>query len=374
MKYYKGMDVSTLPEVEHCGGKFFQAGKEGELLSILKSYDANAIRVRLWNNPYSETGEPYGAGTNDFKTAVELINRAKKLGFDILLDYHYSDFWADPGKQYIPKAWKEYDVAQLEQAVYEYTKDTLEELQDLDLLPELVQVGNELSNGLLWPYGKVPAYDNIAKFVNAGIRAAREVAAKAHKEIKIMIHLDNGGNNALYREWFDHFTEKGEDFDIIGLSYYPFWHGTFDMLENNMKDIAQRYQKDLIIAEVSMGHTMEDYAAYEKLNPEKRKGMATRKELIEKIEYPMTIQGQQDFMTELFTRLERVPEGRGKGFFYWEPGWIPVQGSGWANESALSYIKEAGPGGNEWANQALFDYEGNALPALETIKAYKPKK
>ena len=118
----------------------------------------------------------------------------------------------------------------------------------------MVQVGNELTNGLLWPYGKVPDYDNIARFVNAGIRAVKEVSETAladgsiSERILIMIHLDNGGNNALYREWFDNFVKRGEDFDIIGLSYYPFWHGTFDMLQNNMKDIAKRFGKELIIA------------------------------------------------------------------------------------------------------------------------------
>lgn len=373
MKYFKGMDISTLLEVEKCGGKFYDNGKEYELLSLLKKYDVNAVRIRLWNDPYGEDGSPYGAGTNDFEVTKELMRRSKEMGFDILLDYHYSDFWADPGKQFIPKAWRGYDVLQLEQAVYDYTKETLNDLWKEDLLPELVQVGNELSNGLLWPYGKVPEYDNIAKFVNAGIRAVREVAKEASKEIKIMIHLDNGGNNDLYREWFDNYVKRGVDFDIIGLSYYPFWHGTFDMLEKNMKDIAKRYGKDLIIAEVSMGYTMEDYNGYENLSAEERKGMATRKELIEKIEFPMTKEGQHDFMNELFRRLEQVPNGHGKGYFYWEPAWIPVPGSGWATESSLKYIEDKGPCGNEWANQALFDYEGNALPALNAVRDYQPK-
>lgn len=368
MKYYKGMDISTLLEVEKCGGKFYDGGKEGELLSILKSYDVNAVRIRLWNDPYSEEGEPYGAGTNDFNSVLELSRRAKEKGLDILLDYHYSDFWADPGKQFIPKAWRGYSVDELEQAVYDYTRDTLLILKKEDLLPCMVQVGNELTNGLLWPYGKTPNYDNIARFVKAGVRAVREVSDK----IKVMIHLDNGGNNELYREWFDNFVKRGGDFDMIGLSYYPFWHGTFDMLENNMKDIAVRYGKELIIAEVSMGYTMEDYASYEKLAPSQRKGMATRQELADKIEYPMTREGQTAFMNELFRRIAKVPENKGRGYFYWEPAWIPVPGSGWAAESSLKYIEDKGPCGNEWANQALFDYEGNALPALGAVRDYKP--
>lgn len=378
MKYYKGMDISTLLEVEKCGGKFYDKGQEREVLSILKDYDVNAVRIRLWNDPYSEEGEPYGAGTNDFKSVVELSKRAKEKGFDILLDYHYSDFWADPGKQFVPKAWRGYSVEELERAVYEYTKKTLLALKEEELLPDMVQVGNELSNGLLWPYGKVPEYDNIARFVSAGIRAVKEVSDMALAEgaisekILIMIHLDNGGNNALYREWFDNYIKRGEDFDIIGLSYYPFWHGTFDMLQNNMHDIAQRFGKELIIAEVSMGHTMEDYAEYEKLAPGQRKGMATRPALVEKIEYPMTLEGQKEFMKELFRRIASVPEGKGRGYFYWEPAWIPVPGSGWATECSLKYIEDKGPCGNEWANQALFDYKGNALPTWEAVRDYRP--
>ena len=378
MKYYKGMDISTLLEVEKCGGKFYDKGEEREVLSILKDYDVNAVRIRLWNDPYSEDGEPYGAGTNDFASVVELSKRAREKGFDILLDYHYSDFWADPGKQFVPKAWKGYSVSELEQAVYDYTKETLLALKAEGLLPNMVQVGNELSSGLLWPYGKVPEYDNIARFVSAGIRAVKEVSDGALAEgvisekILIMIHLDNGGNNALYREWFDNYVKRGEDFDIIGLSYYPFWHGSFDMLQNNMHDIAQRFGKELIIAEVSMGYTMEDYAQYEKLAPEQRKGMATRPALVEKIEYPMTLEGQKAFMEELFRRIASVPEGKGRGYFYWEPAWIPVPGSGWATECSLKYIEDKGPCGNEWANQALFDYDGNALPTWEAVRDYRP--
>ena len=181
MKYYKGMDISTLLEVEKCGAKFYDGKGPEDALDILKRYDVNAVRIRLWNDPYSEDGEPY------------------------------------------------------------YTKDTLLDLKEQGLLPNMVQVGNELTNGLLWPYGKVPDYDNIARFVNAGSRAVKEVSETAladgsiSERILIMIHLDNGGNNALYREWFDNFVKRGEDFDIIGHSYYPFWHGPYHMLQNNIK-------------------------------------------------------------------------------------------------------------------------------------------
>ena len=369
MKFVKGMDLSTLLELERCGAKYYDNGEERDLLAIMKSYDVDTIRIRLWNDPWSETGESYGAGENDLKTSLEIAKRVTAAGFGVLLNFHYSDFWADPGKQIKPKAWADYGVKELEQAVYYYTLESMRTFLDAGVNITMVQVGNELSNGLLWPEGKVPNYDNIATFVNAGIRAVR----KADATIPVMIHLDNGGNNALYREWFDNFTKRGEDFEIIGLSYYPFWHGSLQMLNDNMNDIAERYGKDLVIAEVSMGYTMEDYKNYEKLSDEERKGYATRPALVEKIEYPMTKQGQYDFMEDFLNRISHIKGGKGKGFFYWEPAWIPVPGSGWATPASLKYMNDPGPCGNEWANQALFDYDGNALPTLSLIRDFKPE-
>lgn len=368
--YIKGMDVSSLLEVEEHGGLFFDHGEKEDLFTILKKYGTNYVRLRLWNDPYSEDGRPYGAGTNDLLKTISLAKRAKAAGMGILLDYHYSDFWADPGKQRVPKAWRGLDASALTKKVYEYTKETLLQMQKEDVLPTMVQIGNEITNGLLWPLGQKPEYENIARFVSAGIWATREV----DDQIQIMIHLDNGGNHEMYLDWFDHYCKLGADFDIIGLSYYPFWHGNMVDLCNNMNDIAVRYQKQLVIAEVSMGFTMEDYAEYEQLAPEERKGYATKPELAAKVEYPMTREGQAEFMQDLFQCLEDVPEGRGRGFFYWEPAWLPVPGVHWATGAALEYTMEAGPGGNEWANQALFDYDGNALPALEVIRDYEPLK
>lgn len=367
-KFIKGMDLSTLLEMEKCGAKYYDNGTKTDLLTIMKNYDVDTIRIRLWNDPWSETGESYGAGENDLKTSLAIAKRVTEAGFGVLLNFHYSDFWTDPGKQIKPKAWQKLSVEELEQAVYEFTLKTMKLFLENGINITMVQVGNELSNGLLWPEGRVPHYGQIAKFVNAGIRAVR----KADATIPVMIHLDNGGNNALYREWFDHFMKYGEPFELIGLSYYPFWHGTLDMLNDNMNDIAKRYGKDLIVAEVSMGHTMEDYSAYEKLSGDDRKGYATKPALVEKIEYPMTEQGQCDFMEDFLNRISRIDGGRGKGFFYWEPAWIPVCGSGWATSASLAYMNDPGPCGNEWANQALFDYEGNALPALRVIRDFKP--
>lgn len=373
MNYVKGMDLSTLLELDRLGARYYDDGKERDLLDIMKDYDVDTIRLRIWNDPWGENHESYGAGENDVPTTLETAKRVSAKGFGVLLNFHYSDFWADPGKQIKPKAWEGMTVEELTQAVYDFTFDTMELFKKEGVNITMVQVGNELSNGLLWPEGKIDVdagigeYDNIAKFVSAGIRAVRKI----DPDIPVMIHLDNGGNNELYRRWFDHYVARGEDFDLIGLSYYPFWHGTMDQLINNMKDMAERYHKDLIIAEVSMGYTMEDYKDYEKLSDSERKGYATRPALVEKIEFPMTKEGQADFMRTLLARMETVAEHRARGFFWWEPAWIPVPGSGWATAASLEYMHDPGPCGNEWANQALFDYEGNVLPTLAVIRDYK---
>ena len=366
-KFIKGMDLSTLLEMERCGAKYYDHGQEMDILDIMTKYDVDTIRLRLWNDPKSESGEPYGAGNNDLAETIAIGKRVTDAGLGVLLNFHYSDFWADPGKQIKPKAWASYGVEELEKAVYDFTKDSLQKVLDAGVNVTMIQVGNELSNGLLWPEGKMPNYDNIAKFVSAGIRACREIKA----DIPLMIHLDNGGKNELYRDWFDHYVERGEDFDYIGLSYYPFWHGSLQSLEDNMNDIAVRYGKKLVVAEVSMGYTMEDYKSYEKLEDSERKSYATRQELVDKIEYPMTVQGQVDFTKDFLNRVAHVADDKGCGFFWWEPAWIPVPGSGWATPASLKYINDPGPCGNEWANQALFDYKGNALPALEVIRDFK---
>lgn len=445
MEFIKGMDISTLFEEEVRGAEYFDKGIKEDALLILKRYGTNYVRLRIWNDPYGEDGEPYSAGSNDLFKTIILSKRAKALGMGILLDFHYSDFWADPGKQIVPKAWRGLSKEELAVAVYDYTVEVLNKLKEENVLPDMVQVGNEITNGLLWPVGKKPAFDEIALFINAGIRGVRAVS----KDIPIMLHLDNGGFNSMYVEWFDNFIKRGEEFEIIGLSYYPFWHGTLEELSLNMKDMAERYGKKIVVAEVSMGFSMEDYRIYEiseqalknmwaeiytypsdidqnyssdiyqgysldnelnrhkayeripsreeiinhykaiKCSKEKSVletqfmdkvdnyisdnyiGMATRQELVEKLHYPMTPEGQADFMQDIMQRIAEVDGGL--GFFYWEPAWIPVYGCGWASEAALEYTGEKGPGGNEWANQALFDYEGKVLPALQTIKNFDGK-
>lgn len=366
MDFIKGADISSLLEVERCGGVFRDGGRQADALEILKDYGFNWVRLRLWNDPYDEKGGDYGGGVSDLAAVLTLARRARALGLRWLLDFHYSDFWADPGKQTVPKAWQGLDEAELEAEVYRYTRDVLCACRAAGVVPDMVQVGNELSNGLLWPTGRTPNWETICRYVTAGVQAVREEARSA----RVMVHLDNGGNHALYREWFDHYFRLGGDCDVIGLSYYPFWHGTLADLAANMDDIAPRYGRDLVVVETSMGFTMDSFAAWEDRPEDRRKGPATRPELVEQISYPMTPKGQTDFIRDLLETIDAVPEGRGRGFFWWEPAWIPVPGSGWAKEAGWEYVRERGPEGHEWANQALFDFDGGALPALAAIRDF----
>ena len=358
-----GADLSSLLEVEARGAKFYDGGRRDDPMAILKRYGVNTVRLRLWNDPYNADGVSYGAGGCDLDCVIALAKRARALGLDWLLDFHYSDFWADPGKQTVPKAWRGLDEDGLAAAVGDFTAQTLAALDEAGVPPQMVAVGNELSKGLLWPVGKVPNWGAIAHIVSEGVKAVQAY----DPAVPVMIHLDNGGNNELYRTWFDnYFANGGADFEVIGLSYYPFWHGTMADLKANMADIAGRYGKELIVAETSMGFTMEDYQRYERLPAGERKGMATRPDLAEKIEHPMTPEGQRAFLRDLIDLIRDNPKGA--GYIWWEPCWIPIHGSQWATAEGRAYVGEPGTGGNEWANQALFDYDGNALPALEELK------
>ena len=361
--FIKGADLSTLSEVEQCGGRFCDTdGREDDAMRILARHGMNHVRLRLWNDPRSESDAPYGGGGCDLETVAALARRAKDLGLSWQLVFHYSDFWADPGKQNLPKAWRGLDQAALARAVYTFTRAALESLKARGVAPDIVSIGNEITNGLLWPAGKTSNRAETVRLVSSGIRAVHDVLPTA----KTLLHLDNGGRPELYREWFSQYAaHHGEDFDCIGLSYYPYWSGTLAGLEENMAELAWRYHKPLLVAETAMGHTLRDYAAFEGLEPASRKGMAAGEKEAAAIPWPMSPEGQAAFLRDLAAVIRRVPEECGAGFVYWEPAWLPVPGSTWATDAALAYLQNPGPGGNEWANQALFDYAGHALPAAE---------
>jgi len=367
MSFIKGMDVSTLPELEKAGVSYFENGEEKELLDILKNNGVNLIRLRIWNDPYDESGCVYGGGGNDFDSVLKMAKKIRGKGMMFLLDFHYSDFWTDPKKQVKPKKWKTLSGEALKEALYQYTEKTLMELKKNGLMPDMVQVGNEITNGLLWPDGQLPAYRNketeqperdykkMFSLLEQGTRAVRN----ADSGTKIILHLDYGGDNGLYREWFDAAKERDVDYDIIGLSYYPYWHGTLEELEANLQDISQRYQKDVLVMETSYGFTLEEHEGC---------SLLFTRESAEQTKYPPSPQGQAGFIKDLAGCIRRVKDGRGKGFIYWEPAWIPSKNSTWATIEGQNYMGDSAPEGNTWANQALFDYDGNALPALAAIK------
>ena len=350
--FIKGADVSMLKQLEDNGAKFYdENNKETECMSILKNNGVNYIRIRTWVNPVDEKGKPLGGGNNNKETTVFLIERAKKLGFKVLLDFHYSDFWADPAKQDKPALWKDLKGVQLENKLYEYTKDILLTLKEKNISPDMVQIGNELNGGMVWPNGKtwkqgdesIGGYDGFIGLLNAGIKAVKEITPNA----KIMIHLANGGDNELYRRVFDQITAKKVDFDIIGLSFYPYWHGTFDDLQKNLNDISKRYNKDVIVVEIAYAYTLKDGDGFSNIfgaNEEITGG------------HIASVESQKTIIKKVMNTLANVPNGKGKGFFYWEPDWIPTDGAGWKTGE-----------GNGWDNQAMFDFKGKVLDSLKVF-------
>jgi len=363
------MDFSSLEETEHLGGAFYQDGVPGDLVEILAKNGVNAARLRLWLDPYSKAGEPYGGGTCGLDCVKRLAARAKACGMRFLLDLHYSDFWCDPGRQLPPKAWAGLSADQLAERVYVYTRETLLSLQAAGLQPDMVQVGNEITNGMLWPAGRLSdpepgvrrtGYETLSLFVNAGCRAVRDT-----NRAKIVLHLERSGDNAVWREWFDEILSRGADFDIIGASYYPYWHGSFENLRHNLNDMIARYQKDVMVVETAYAFTSEHF------DPTQSGAKLVINDSLKCFDgsdapYPLSLEGQRQYVRELLHLVRGLDGGRGRGVYYWEPAWLPLPGSTWASEAARAYMNEQGkPGGNEWANQCVFDYGGNATPALK---------
>lgn len=362
-----GIDISTLGEIERLGGKFYDNGKEETLFAIMKRYGVTGIRLRLWNDPFDEKGESYGAGGCDLQTVLSIARRAVKNGMNWMLNFHYSDFWADPGKQFIPKAWHGFSAKKLEMAVYDYTKEILAHCKNELLYPAYVQTGNEITNGLLWPAGKVNyndcgepvSFDKMTRLLKAGTAAARESG-----NVKIILHLERSYDNAGYRKWLDAVTAAGVEFDIIGVSYYPFWHKSMTQLKNNLEDISIRYDKDVMITETAYPYTNMHYSEKPGAAFVVNGGMSLSDGSLPP--YPFSPEGQCCFLRDLVQMAKSVK--RCIGLYYWEPAWIPVDGSTWSTEAARKYIhEEHKSGGNEWANQCLFDYNGNSLPALNQL-------
>ncbi len=357
-----GIDVSTyLEELAH-GARYFDGSRQIDPLEDFRANGVDTMRIRVWNHPYSEAGEAYLAGTCDLEHYLRLAALARQKGYRLLMDLHYSDFWADPGKQMIPKAWRGKGVEALADAVYDFTKDCLQRAKDAGLAPDFIQVGNEITNGMLWPVGRLEEggvrgnYDNFCRLVAAGCRACRETLPRA----RIILHLERSHDQAVYREFFAEMEKAAIDYDIIGASYYPYWHGTPAQLMANL-NACKAFGKEVMVMELGYGFTDRAYS----LGGEKKRLVieAERAYIPGFTEiYPMTPRGQAAFVKD-FLALAR--ENGVAGVFYWEPLWLPGEGICWASEAGQSYIHEEGKSvSNEWANQCLFDYNGQKLPAF----------
>lgn len=357
MDFFRGMDVSMLRELEEHGAVYRLRGKEMDLFALLKECGASLIRLRLWLDPRSPEGVSYGGGGNDLETTLGLALRAKNAGLSVMPDFHYSDFWTDPSKQIKPKAWEGLTGTALAEAVYTYTRETLLRFRENGIVPPVIQIGNEITKGLLWPDGRVESTREMARLLAAGIRGAREVFA----ETKIVLHLDFGTDNALYRKWFSDILPYRLDFDVIGMSYYPFWNGSLEELLFNMNDMAARFGKEVLVAETAIGYTADALGC---------EGIVYNGELAELAGYPPTREGQEQFLRELYGTVRRVENGRGIGVIYWEPAWLPIPECAWASPEGCAYMSDTVKAGNSWANQALFDENGEANPALLHLEEY----
>ena len=350
--FIKGADVSIMPELERNGTKFYDNGIEQDGLTILKNHGVNWIRVRIWNNPYVVGQEGVGGGNTDEAKAIEMAKRAKALGMKVLVDFHYSDFWVDPGQQKKPDAWKNDSGDKLVDDVYAYTAKVMQDFNAQGVTPDMVQVGNELNNGMLWPEAQLTednpnGYKFLAKLLNAGLQAVHD--NDKDNKVKTMIHLAGVDVN-LYHTFFDNLIVKNKvnDFDIIGMSFYPFWHGTMDDLKNTMNDVSAKYNKDVIAVETAFGYTLED-ADFEKNN------FGTNEEKVGG--YKATVQGQATGLRDVMATVASVNDNRGLGIFYWAPDWVINEKVGWKSNG----------GGNGWDNLTLFDTKGNALESMDTF-------
>lgn len=335
--FLRGGDVSEIPEVEAAGARYSYHGRRGDPFAILRRAGWNFVRFRIWNAPK--------AGYCDKAHTLAMARRAKAQGMKISLDFHYSDWWADPGKQFKPAAWKDLPFDRLAKAVHDYTEDVVAAMVAQGTRPYMVQIGNEITSGMLWPDGKLNGDDpkqwaNLAALIDAGIRGVHD--AEGGRPILTMIHLDRGGDVKGATWWFDHLKAYDVPFDAIGLSYYPFWHGSLVAMRNTVDELARRYGKDVYIVETGYPWTLnsEEHGQGHVFN--QSRGILPG--------YPPTKEGQAEFLVRVNDIVRHVPGGHGKGVLYWAPTWI-------------SGPRQASP----YDNLALFDEQGAALPAVDAL-------
>ena len=370
--FIRGMDASAVLSVEKSGAKYYgYDGKEQDVFETLAESGVNYIRLRVWNDPYDENGNGYGGGDNDVATAIELGKRATQYGMKVNIDFHYSDFWADPKRQHAPKAWEGMSADEKADALYDFTKESLTQILDAGVDVGMVQVGNEINNGMSGETD-VPA---VMGLLSAGSRAVREIADSYGKDIRIVLHYTNIEDNEEVDTMAANLKEYGVDYDIFGLSYYPFWDGTNENMQNVAKNIMDRYGKKVVIAETSYCYTEKD-----------GDGFGNSFDGIEDAVdgYAPTVQSQATMIRDICAAANEVGV---LGVFYWEGTWIPVgsedqdnsalwekYGSGWASSYSAEYDPDdAGLyyGGCSWDNQAKFDFTGHPLPSLNVFRYLK---
>lgn len=370
--FYRGMDASAVLALENSGVKYYNFdGEKQDVFMTLAQAGVNYIRLRVWNDPYDENGNGYGGGNNDVATAIALGQRATKYGMKVCIDFHYSDFWADPKKQFVPKAWEGMDIEEKSDALYNFTLESLTQLLDAGVDVGMVQIGNEINNGMSGETD--PA--NIRKLLTAGSKAVREAAVNSGKEILVAVHYTNIDDMKKLDTLLTGLQVKEIDYDIVGLSFYPYWHGTMDDLKNAITHIRNTYGKKVYVAENAYCYTAED-----------GDGSANSVEGTDDLAegYSASVQGQANEVRDV---CAAASEAGAEGVFYWEGTWIPVgpadadnsdlwekYGSGWASSYASGYDpKDAGQyyGGCSWDNQAMFDFTGHPLASLNVFKYLK---
>ncbi len=367
-----GMDASCVPALEASGVKYYDFdGTEKDVYEILSDNGINYIRVRIWNDPFDANGNGYGGGNCDIENAIEIGKRATAQGMKLLIDFHYSDFWADPGKQMVPKAWKGMSIDEKVEALYQYTKDCLQKLKKAGVDIGMVQIGNETNGAMCGETSTaLGGWQRIMQLMSAGSKAVREICPKA----LIAIHFANPENASSYASYGKNLDYYGVDYDVFASSYYPYWHGTLENLSQVLSDIATTYDKKVMVAETSYAYTPGDTDFFGNTIGD---GSSVTKS------NPYTIQGQANLVRDVIDTVANQTTN-GIGVFYWEGTWISVggasweensakwekYGSGWASSYAAEYDpKDAGAwyGGCSVDNQAFFDENGKVLESLKVF-------
>ncbi len=335
-----GADVSHVTKNEDHGAVYRDAaGQRRDPFRLLAGNGVNAIRLKVWVNPAD--------GYNDREDVLAQARRAKAAGQQLLIDFHYSDAWADPGKQNKPAAWAALGFEELKQAVYDHTYRVLHDLRAQGTPAAMAQVGNEINGGMLWPDGRWDNWDGLAALLTAGSTAV----TAASPGTKVVLHLAEGGDNGGHRWWFDQATARNVPFDVIAVSHYVYWHGSLGALQANLMDLTARYGKPVLVAETAYGFTTAE---------NDHEANIFTAALAQAGGYPATPRGQSDALRDILTVVAGVPNAL--GVYYWEPTWTAADGAGWDPADPSS--------GDGWENQALFDYQGRALPALSVFKRF----